>query len=465
MIELATTLIGKSIDKLFDGTLNKLKSEIDQILKNRIIEYQTEEFNKNFFTKTIIHRTEPVKLLDFYQPLKITKYGRLNQDVKIDTNDCDKLFRKNNFITIIGTAGSGKSTIVKYLLVNSILNNFKIPIKIELRYLNTYDGNLFKYINEEIFKLSQLAFEETVIDRLLKSGNFLFFFDGYDELSSNVKEIITKNINDFTSLYNKNSYLLTSRPYTNIELLSKFVNYEVCTLDIDEIELFVKKQIPINEIEISEKIFKAIKNSDDNYSTYLSNPLLLSMFILTFQTYSNIPPKKNTFYRQVFDSLFYLHDSVSKLSWSREKKSGLVKEEFEYILQMFSFISFFKEIFVFDDKFLNETLNKIKEKKTNINFENNLLIEDLQVAICILYKEGLDFVFPHRSLQEYFASSYIVNLDEKNKIIIYKKILQQLLNEESFNIFSLDNFYSLLVEQDHIDIKKYLVTCSAFRQY
>ena len=180
------------------------------------------------------------------------------------------------------------------------------------------------------------------------------------------------------------------------------------------------------------------------------------MFILTYQTYSNVPPKRSAFYRQVFDSLFYLHDSVSKLSWSREKKSGLSKEQFEYVLQLFSFISFFKEVFVFEEDFLNKTFNQIKEKKKSLTFENLLLIEDLQVAICILNKEGLDYVFPHRSLQEYFASLYIVNLDDKNKIEVYKRILDQLSNGTSFNMFSKDNFHSLLYEQDFIGITKHL---------
>jgi hypothetical protein len=450
-------IIKELISKPFDSIWNTLEIEVKQIVSNRLLEYQVEEFDRNYYTKTIVHRTEPVKLHDFYQPLYIRRYGRNYYDEKISTTDCVELFNDNNFITLIGTAGSGKSTIVKSLLVNSIETKFKIPIKIELRYLNTYDGNLIKYINEEIFKLSQLAFDQKIINRLLQSGNFLIFFDGYDELSSTVKDDVTKSINDITKIYNKNSYVITSRPYTNIELLSKFRNYIVCDLNSEEMEAFVRKQLPINEKETATKIIEAITNDgNETYKSYLGNPLLLSMFILTYQTYSNVPPKKSTFYRQVFDSLFYLHDSVSKLSWTREKKSGLSKEQFEYVLQLFSFISFFKEIFAFEEDFINNTLNQIKEKKKSLIFENNLLLEDLQVAICILNKEGLDYVFPHRSLQEYFASLYIVNLDPKNKNEVYKRVLDQLLNNDTFEMMSKENFYTLLTEQDYLGVIKNL---------
>ena len=170
-------IIKDLIEKPFELIWNSLSIEIKQIVSNRILEYEIEEYERNYYTKTIIHRTEPVKLLDFYQPLSIRKYGNNNKETIIDTNNCKDLFEENNYITLIGTAGSGKSTIVKYLLVNSIETKFKIPIKIELRYLNNYTQGLIDYIKQEIFKLNQLAFNEDIINRLLKSGNFLFFLD------------------------------------------------------------------------------------------------------------------------------------------------------------------------------------------------------------------------------------------------------------------------------------------------
>ena len=447
-------------DFINEGPLKKIWSvlnrEVTQVVSNRLLEYQVEEYNRNFYTKTILHRIEPVKLLDFYQPMYVRPMGKKHSHKQISTHSAKDLFEKSKFITLLGTAGSGKSTIIKYLLINALETKYKIPIKIDLRYLNSYDGDLYKYIYDEIFKQNQLAFDIDIIYRLLHSGEFLFCLDGYDELSSSVKDTITKNILDFTKLYNQNCYIITSRPYTNIELLTKFHNYEVCELKREEIEQFVRKQIPAKEKEIAEKIIESIIKNDNAYHSFLSNPLLLSMFILTFQTYSNIPPKKSAFYKQVFDSLFYLHDSMSKLAYEREKKSGLNKEQFESILKMFSFVSFFKQVFSFPESFLIETLNQIKERKRDLIFENYKLIEDLQVAICILQKEGIDYVFPHRSLQEYFASLYIVGLPPKSKEKIYGKILTE-FNENAFlQLMTKDNFFSLLLEQDRVGVMQNL---------
>jgi len=449
------------IKDLLKGPMEKIWNVIDreasQLIFNRLLEYQVEEYNRNYFTKTILHRAEPVRLLDFYQPLFIRPLGKKNQNEKIPTCSVKDLFKDKKSITILGTAGSGKSTIVKFLLINSIQESFKIPIRIELRYLNKYSGGLHKYIEEEVFNLEQLSVSEKATKRLLNSGDFLFFFDGYDELSSNVKEKITKDINDFTKIYSNNLFLLTSRPYTNVELLAKFSNFEVCELSKSEIEEFVKKQISLGEKEIVERIVEGINNDHSkSYDTFLSNPLLLSMFILTFQTYSTVPPKKSAFYKQVFDSLFHLHDSMSKLAYDREKKSGLSKEQFEHVLKLFSFISFFKQVFVFDQTYIEGVLNKIKETKKNLQFDNEYLIDDLQIAICILNKEGVDYVFPHRSLQEYFSSLYIASLETKQKNEVYKKLLDQFIQDDIFDLLSKDNFFALLIEQDQIGVIKHL---------
>lgn len=58
--------------KALEGPINKilkvLGSELQQIAKNRILEYQAVEYKRNYFTKTLLHRSEAIKLSDFYLP-------------------------------------------------------------------------------------------------------------------------------------------------------------------------------------------------------------------------------------------------------------------------------------------------------------------------------------------------------------------------------------------------------------
>lgn len=431
------------IDKL----ISTIGDELKQKFKNQLLEYQVYEYKRNYYSKTILHRAEPKKLDEFYQPLYIRKDSEPTK--RIPTNSITKVFQKTKYLTLIGSAGSGKSTMVKFLFLSSLRENFKVPIKVELRYLNDFKGNIIDYIFDEIFKFRKIGFSDTLIDRLLMQDKFVFFFDGYDEINSNLKEKVTKNIDSFVKKYPNNFYLITSRPYTNIDLLPMFENYNVCNLSDGEIASFIKKQIPAEENEVAEKIIKSInKEENKSYKSFLSNPLLLSMFILTFQSYSDIPQKRSEFYCQVFDTLFSVHDSMSKLAFVREKQCGLTKEKFEEILRAFSFISFFEERFLFSGTYINDILSIIKNKKKNIEFDNEKIIQDLQVAIGILNKDGLDYTFPHRSLQEYFATSYIEKLSINNKQIIYKKLIDNLYNNFR-SVLDKEHFFLILSEMDN----------------
>lgn len=450
----------KEIATFLKGPIDKLTAlvgdEVQQTFSNRILEYQVEEYKRNFFSKTILHRAEPKPLNEFYQPLFIRLPKKNVEDKRVSTASAKKLLSKYNYVTIIGSAGSGKSTIVKYLYTNCFNEGYKIPIKVELRYLNEFKGSINDYIYNEIFHFQKLGFSNSIIDRLLSSDSFVFFFDGYDELNSFIKSKTTKDIDSFVQKYPSNKYVVTSRPYTSVDLLPLFSNFHVCDLELNEIAAFVKKQIPNSESELAEKIIKAInKIENSSYNSFLSNPLLLSMFILTFQSYSDIPQKRSEFYDQVFDTLFSIHDAVSKLAYVREKVSGLTKDQFEEILQLFSFLSYFEEKFIFPSNYLTDKLDIIKSKKKNLNFDNDKFIDDLQVAIGILNKEGLDYTFPHRSLQEYFGALYISKVSPENKKILYNKLKLE-IEENILSLMAKDHFYGLLAEMDYNNLSSFV---------
>lgn len=450
----------KDITTFFKSPLEKLTTlvgnEVQQTFSNRLLEYQVEEYKRNFFSKTILHRAEPKPLNEFYQPLFIRLHKKNTAEKRVSTASAKKLLNKFNYITIIGSAGSGKSTIVKYLYTNCFKEGYKIPIKVELRYLNEFKGSINEYIFNEIFHFQKLGFSNAIIDRLLSSDGFAFFFDGYDELNSSIKSKTTKDIDSFVQKYPSNKYVITSRPYTSIDLLPLFSNFNVCDLEPNEIAAFVKKQIPDSESELAEKIIKAINKAENrSYSSFLSNPLLLSMFILTFQSYSDIPQKRSEFYDQVFDTLFSIHDAVSKLAYVREKTSGLSKDQFEEVLQLFSFLSYFEEKFIFPSNYLTDKLDIIKSKKKSLSFNNDKFIDDLQVAIGILNKEGLDYTFPHRSLQEYFGALYISKVSSENKKLLYTKLKLE-IEENLGSLMSKDHFYGLLAELDYNNLSLFV---------
>ncbi|WP_289660934.1 NACHT domain-containing protein [Flavobacterium panacagri] len=158
-----------------------LNDEWDNLLEIGLKDYLTDQTDKYYFTNTFIHRGEKVEFYKIYYPIK-AKFKNLSSNF----NDLNKIFENYKYVTIIGSAGSGKTTLVKHVFLTSIISQFKIPVLVELRFINDYGGDLERLIFEKTLKLSAKP-SERILKRALKNGSFLFLLDGYDEIFSTKK--------------------------------------------------------------------------------------------------------------------------------------------------------------------------------------------------------------------------------------------------------------------------------------
>jgi hypothetical protein len=71
------TLISGVVTNQLKGLLTKIYkefgAEVEQVVNNNILEYQVEEYSRNLHSKTLLHRVQPKKLTEFYQPLFISQ--------------------------------------------------------------------------------------------------------------------------------------------------------------------------------------------------------------------------------------------------------------------------------------------------------------------------------------------------------------------------------------------------------
>jgi len=331
--------------------------------------------------------------------------------------------------------------LLKHIFLLSIKQVIRIPIVIELRNINEFEGKFVEFVFEKLVG-TQITKNIEVFKRVLKEGGFIFLLDGYDEIFSDKKSKLTSELVNFIDAYNKNYFIITSRPGANVESIPRFNAYLVNELNKIEILQFVKLQLDqVNDEDLTNKILSVIKKPENkDYNSYLSSPLLLSMFILTFNSYPELPKSKSKFYWNVFETLCIKHDNFTKYGgYQHERKSGLQNEEFEDVLKWFSFVSYFKGKYSFDSKYFLEMLRTIKSK-LNLDCSTEYLFEDLTVAISIIVQDGLKYKFPHRSLQEYFTALLIKEQNDDVKKIIYQnktKDLELLTNDSKWNFWNL----------------------------
>jgi len=450
----ATATITSLLTTFKEPLVKKFKDisdEIDHVFNNSLNNYISNYYNKYAKTKTFIYRDEKIDFYEVFYPVTIKNRSTSctqTQQLK------DAIF-KEKYITIIGSAGSGKSMLMKHIFLSCIHQFYTIPIVVELRNLNDLNITIFDYISNILTK-NKLAKSEKILDRIVKEGNFIFLFDGYDEIFSDNKNKITNEIEELVDTYPNNAFVVTSRPGANAESLQRFENYFVQPLNPKQVNEFVNMQFKNHENKDSiGKIITVIEKPENkDYLDYFTNPLLLSMFIFTFGSHPEIPRKKSKFYWNVFDTLCTKHDTFTKKGfWLHERRSKLKNEELELILKWFSYISLFKGKYNFEIEYLKQTLSAITKKfKFECDVED--LIYDLSVSISILIQDGVEFTFPHKSLQEYFAAMLIQSLDKKQKEDIYgEKFI--ILTRKTMG--GNQNFFRLCNEIDQTSFLKYFL--------
>lgn len=433
--------------KVFKDPLVKFFKEttedVDFFLDKGIKPYIESHLRKIRVTNTFLHRTEKVDFYKTFFPLKIKSQ---RTTVESDENFINNLFKAGNCVTIIGQAGSGKTMLTKHIFLSAVKTKIKIPLLIELRFLNDYNGHVIDFIKRTIGN-NDLAPNERILERILNEGNFLFILDGFDEIFSENKQRIVHDLDMFIDKHPNNLYLLTSRPGVNVENLPRFRNFIVSPLEDSQIVEFITKQLHGEGSQVLiKRIINTIKRPENkDYQFFLQNPLLLSMFMLTFNSYPELPRLKSKFYWNVFDTLCTKHDSITKKGgYQHERRSGLQNEEIERILMWLSYISLFDRKLIFDSQYFSQKLTEIGEK-LQIKFNLNHLIYDLTVSTAIVVIEGLEYRFPHRSMQEYFTALLIKNQTPFNKSRIYFEKFTQL---EFVTHFGNENLWSLCLEMD-----------------
>lgn len=449
-------LIIESTKVLLSKISSYIEPKFKQFKDNKILEYIVETA-KNFSTvRTILHK-DNVNLSEIYLPLDFTYKNSI-------INDFKGFIGENNKVSIIANGGSGKTTFIKHFYIQCVLDNYKIPIIFNFRDFNNFEikktvkdkkiteNYVFIAFTEHLI-FNKIGFDDKIAEKMFDSGEFIFFLDGYDELDTNKKAVITKDFTDFVSRFNKNKFIISTRPYTSATHLDGFENIHLNGLtDLSQIEIFVKKQLLDNE-EFSTEIIKTLKTRNSSkYIELLSNPLFLILFINSFESYPKIPPKKTQFYYHVFDALFEKHETFSKRGYRRPKLSNLDRESFEFVLSSFCLASYFQNMFNFTQLEFENILKEIsKGLDKKINVTNYL--EDLKVSISILVEDGNILSFIHRSIQEYFVVRHLSNLSELDKNNFFKILAKKQNERNGQHTFLIE----LISELYPYEFKKYYI--------
>lgn len=419
------TLLEAIIDNYLAPILSQVYNKKDRSYIDftfRFKEYLQRVYSYYSSSRTLIFGNQQKKLEDFYYPLNLecVLNKETNKKTTISTLQYeDSFLPEYEKILIVDTGGMGKSTIMKWLFLSVIKQRKGIPIFIELRKLKDKKT----IIDEIILELNPIdeVIERETVTKLIAQGNFVFFLDGYDEISDDDREFVTTDLQNFISKSTNNLFIMTSRPETALNTFSDFKEFKVKKLQKEEAFELIKKIGSNSEKAI--RLINKLKGKDiQNIDEFLQSPLLVSLLYKKFEHRENIPLLLQEFYYDVFEALFQDHDLTKGESYVRNKKTKLTFTEFFQVLRELAFYTLKKGEIEYNDAILSKYLNAVSKRLPNITFNAHDFIDDLVKSVPLFNKEGLQFRWSHKSFQEYFAAEFICRDSKEMQVEILKTL-------------------------------------------
>ncbi|MDZ7864293.1 NACHT domain-containing protein [Acidovorax sp.] len=400
-------------------------------------------YEKHMFFSSVVFPNRQLKLYNYYLPLTLESH---NSKGDVESNTLinrypSHLMDKKKDILVVDSAGMGKSTILKFIFLQAIESGAGIPVFLELRKLDGGENAIFRAILDQLrFDFDEI--QEGLLSKLIETGNFIFFLDGYDEISEDVRAEVTSSIIEFKQRANKNKFIISSRDMPGVNAFTDFFRYNIQPLSHDEAYLLIEKYGE-NEA-ISKGLIEKLKDeASEPIREFLKNPLLVSLLYKAYEYKKNVPLRKHVFYRQVFEALFENHD-LSKESGelNRKKKTGLDIHLFELVMRVVGVKTFQQSKIEYSKDQLLILLESCKGLVHPIEFNPQFLLEDLTIAVPLFTLDGVNIRWQHKSLQEYFAALYV----SSRGIDFHKQTLTGMFN--NIKAASYLNFFSLFIDID-----------------
>lgn len=332
-----------------------LIEELDELLeKNDEILKQLRQINGKILSK-------PSKFRDFereYRKSILTQYSyiylfgadELNNELKkyklstayvqleAKIRDSEKRIQvedifneKCNNIWLSGEAGSGKTTLISWLAINSANSGEQeikgisgtIPLIIELRKYNSQELNINECINR-IMKNSSYRMPEGWIEEAVESGRILILIDGFDEVSEQERESVFEWVEDIDPK-NKCKKLFTSRPQVkNRPRLKKLLEVKMMAMNVEKVEEFIrywhkavlKEQLAVSadEAMVTCNSLLDVIGKSNSLRKLAANPLLCAMIsALHYRRGMNVPTSKRDLYEACCKMLLESRDAERKI--------------------------------------------------------------------------------------------------------------------------------------------------------
>lgn len=414
-----------------EKALNNLEQRFETVLKVR----------------TIYETRKPTHISEFYYPTKVS----WNDDSYTINQISD--IRISNNILVVGTIGHGKSMFMRHITLNEVMSKRTLPIFFELRRLKKNE-KLIDALNENLTDLFDIEINKEDFYTLARDGILTLFLDGFDEISD--LELINEIIRDLESWATRFPHMrivCSSRPESALQNSPHFFPIKICNYDENDQNQFLFNLT--KDHDITTQLMNKISTSSMSMQQLLCTPLMLTLFLKTYEVKLKTPLTLSEFYADLFDVLMNRHDAL-KAPFNRTRFIDLEDSVLQDIFEEFCLYTKNNgNKLTFSKSYMKNGLEEsVKILKLSIDPKN--LIEEFTKNICLILQDGNDYSFIHKSIQEFFVANLIKSFD----IEYLKEFYTQMRCMEASYEYSIE--LAFLRELDKLNYTKYYLIPNLF---
>ena len=386
-------------------------------------EYLDNAYDKYKMKKTLLYGDEAKPFYDFYVCNDVYRInhqmgrGAYRREL-IRNISVENLTERHSFIILSGTGGLGKSMMMQHLMLDALKHyeeRKQLPIFIPLKdYAERYTS-LEAYVYDKFRALT----DDIGIDEfrtVLREGRCLLLFDGLDEIKSDYIKQFELQLEHFVDRYTDNLFVVSSRPGNRFVSFNRFSVYHLSPFTMRQaLELIDRLEFRPDEPSIKEKFREElVATRFTSHREFAENPLLLTIMLMTYEQFAELPSKMHIFYREAYLTLSQKHDA-SKGAYKRPLRCKVNAERFADYFAEFCARTYRDERFEFtEDQFERYFRSMHGPKADGLEITAADFAADLTDNLCMMYHESQRYHFTHRSFQEYFCALYFSKQKDKN---------------------------------------------------
>lgn len=405
--------------------------------------------------KTLLYAEKPHPFYDIYvcndikyRKYKITGARDPKEEKTIHDASIDKLETESKYIIIEGIGGIGKSMFLTHLFLSSAQSQGTtdfIPLLLSLKDYKEDTNGIVDFIWKSVKDFDSKITHSDVINSL-QEKELVLLMDGLDEIQSSARESFDTDLEAFIKSYPGNMIVITSRPIYSFIAYSKFSIYDIEPLTKPQALTLIDK-LEFWDISAKSNFMEALDQKLYNsHYQFASNPLLLTIMLMTYSSFGEVPAKMHVFYSKAYETMARLHDAT-KGSYKRPLHTKLTPEEFAKYFAEFCARTYKDEELEFSDitfsSYMKKVLKDTYAEKCGVTPRDFLL--DLTDNLCIMYREGEKYYFIHRSFQEYFAAVHFAS-GYDSKLIRVGNFFEK-MQHRSYTDRTFDMLYDMIPEK------------------